>query len=107
MIETLRGKLLDPDEKVRAAVCKLYSQLDYETALHHVSEAQLRRVAERGLDKKVTSLSPCIPCHYLQTFSMLSGLKPSIVLGSSTVLHIPRCEPLFYFIFLQIEILLS
>ncbi|KAN0111727.1 Armadillo-type fold [Russula decolorans] len=50
--ETLSNKLLDPDEKVRAAVCKLYSQLDYETALHHVSEAQLRRVAERGLDKK-------------------------------------------------------
>ncbi|KAH9985602.1 armadillo-type protein [Russula vinacea] len=50
--ETLSAKLLDPDEKVRAAVCKLYSQLDYETALHHVSESQLRRVAERGLDKK-------------------------------------------------------
>ncbi|KAH9968243.1 armadillo-type protein [Russula dissimulans] len=50
--EILSAKLLDPDEKVRAAVCKLYSQLDYETALHHVSEAQLRRVAERGLDKK-------------------------------------------------------
>jgi hypothetical protein len=56
---TLGAKLLDPDEKVRAAVCKLYSQLDYETALHHVSEAQLRRVAERGLDKKVTC-----SCHY-------------------------------------------
>lgn len=54
--EALNAKLLDPDEKVRAAVCKLYSQLDYETALHHVSELQLRRVAERGLDKKVTSL---------------------------------------------------
>ena len=53
--ETLGAKLLDPDEKVRAAVCKLYSRLDYETALHHVSDAQLRRVAERGLDKKVTS----------------------------------------------------
>ncbi|KAI0251942.1 armadillo-type protein [Lactifluus subvellereus] len=50
--ETLSAKLLDPDEKVRAAVCKLYSQLDYETALHHVSELQLRRVADRGLDKK-------------------------------------------------------
>ncbi|KAI9511424.1 armadillo-type protein [Russula earlei] len=50
--EILGAKLFDPDEKVRAAVCKLYSQLDYETALHHVSEAQLRRVAERGLDKK-------------------------------------------------------
>ncbi|KAG6876687.1 hypothetical protein C0993_001235, partial [Termitomyces sp. T159_Od127] len=50
--EALRTKLLDPDEKVRAAVCKMYGQLDYETALHHVSEAQLRAVAERGVDKK-------------------------------------------------------
>ncbi|KAI0264684.1 armadillo-type protein [Gloeopeniophorella convolvens] len=50
--EALGTKLLDPDEKIRAAVCKLYSQLDYETALHHVSEQQLRSVAERGFDKK-------------------------------------------------------
>ncbi|KAG8216411.1 hypothetical protein J3R82DRAFT_6516 [Butyriboletus roseoflavus] len=48
----LQLKLLDPDEKVRAAVCKVYSQLDYETALHYVSEAQLRAVAGRGMDKK-------------------------------------------------------
>jgi sister-chromatid-cohesion protein PDS5 len=44
---------LDPDEKVRAAVCRLYSQLEYEVALHHVSESQWRAIAERGLDKKV------------------------------------------------------
>ncbi|OCH91293.1 hypothetical protein OBBRIDRAFT_792457 [Obba rivulosa] len=50
--ETLQQKLFDPDDKIRAAVCKLYSQLDYETALHHVSENQLRAVAGRGLDKK-------------------------------------------------------
>ncbi|KAG2003330.1 cohesin-associated protein Pds5 [Coprinopsis cinerea AmutBmut pab1-1] len=48
----LNDKIMDPDEKVRAAVCKLYSQLDYEAALHHVSEAQLRNVAGRGLDKR-------------------------------------------------------
>ncbi|KAG9311776.1 armadillo-type protein [Chiua virens] len=48
----LNLKLLDPDEKVRASVCKVYSQLDYETALHCVSEAQLRAVAGRGMDKK-------------------------------------------------------
>lgn len=48
----LQLKLLDPDEKVRAAVCKVYSQLDYETALHYVSEAQLRAVAGRGMDKR-------------------------------------------------------
>ena len=51
----LKTKILDPDEKVRAATCKVYSQLDYEAALHHVSESQLRGVAGRGLDKKVWS----------------------------------------------------
>ncbi|KIL63535.1 hypothetical protein M378DRAFT_192889 [Amanita muscaria Koide BX008] len=50
--EALRAKLLDPDERVRAAACKLFSQLDYETALHHVSDGQLRAVADRGKDKK-------------------------------------------------------
>ncbi|KAI6158061.1 armadillo-type protein [Pisolithus tinctorius] len=52
--DILRLKLLDPDDKVRAAVCKVYSQLDYETALHHVSTSQLRAVAGRGMDKKHT-----------------------------------------------------
>ncbi|KAG2124196.1 armadillo-type protein [Suillus clintonianus] len=50
--ELMRLKLLDPDEKVRAAVCKVYSQLDYETVLHYVSEDQLRSIAGRGMDKK-------------------------------------------------------
>ncbi|KAF9235796.1 armadillo-type protein [Melanogaster broomeanus] len=50
--DMLQLKLLDPDEKVRAAVCKVYSQIDYETALHYVSEAQLRAIAGRGMDKK-------------------------------------------------------
>jgi hypothetical protein len=54
-IDFLKGKILDPDEKVRAATCKVYSQIDFETALHHVSESQLRAVAGRGLDKKVWS----------------------------------------------------
>ncbi|KAG6907699.1 hypothetical protein DXG01_007755 [Tephrocybe rancida] len=50
--EALSAKILDPDEKVRAAVCKVYGQLDYETALHHISEAQLHALGERGADKK-------------------------------------------------------
>ncbi|EDR01919.1 uncharacterized protein LACBIDRAFT_254367 [Laccaria bicolor S238N-H82] len=50
--DMLSAKVMDPDDKVRAAACKLYSQLDYEAALHHVSEAQLRAVADRGKDKK-------------------------------------------------------
>lgn len=53
----IQHKLFDPEEKVRAAVCKLYSQLDYETALHHVSLDMLRAVAGRGLDKKVRHFS--------------------------------------------------
>ncbi|KAI0689173.1 armadillo-type protein [Cytidiella melzeri] len=52
--EVLQAKLLDPDEKIRAAVCRLYTQIDYETALHHVSEQQLRNLAGRGLDKKAS-----------------------------------------------------
>ncbi|KAJ7039761.1 armadillo-type protein [Mycena alexandri] len=50
--EALGAKLLDPDDKVRAAVCRIYAQLDYETALHHVKPGQLRALAERGVDKK-------------------------------------------------------
>ncbi|KAJ3553727.1 hypothetical protein NM688_g3463 [Phlebia brevispora] len=50
--ESLHIKLLDPDDKVRAAVCKLYGQVDYETALHHVTADQLRSVGGRSLDKK-------------------------------------------------------
>ncbi|KAF7975521.1 hypothetical protein HWV62_9337 [Athelia sp. TMB] len=50
--ESLHTKLFDPDDKVRAAVCKVYSQMDYEMALHHTTEEQLRAIAGRGLDKK-------------------------------------------------------
>ncbi|KAI0790526.1 armadillo-type protein [Abortiporus biennis] len=50
--DALHAKLLDPEEKVRAAVCKLYSELDYEVALHHVSGKQLRSVANRAIDRK-------------------------------------------------------
>jgi sister-chromatid-cohesion protein PDS5 len=51
--EGLYDKLLDPDEKVRAEVCKVYGTLDYETALHHVSASQLKAIADRIRDRKV------------------------------------------------------
>jgi len=54
-VEALNIRLMDPDDKVRAITCKLYSQLDYETALHHVSVDQLRTLAGRCLDRKVCS----------------------------------------------------
>jgi len=53
LLDALRAKLMDPDEKVRTAVCKLYHDIDYETALHHVSVEQLRALAGRAADKKV------------------------------------------------------
>nr|GAT42782.1 predicted protein [Mycena chlorophos] len=50
--QALRDKLIDPDEKVRAGASRLYGQLDYETALHHVSVEQLHQLGGRGADKK-------------------------------------------------------
>ncbi|CAE6540975.1 unnamed protein product [Rhizoctonia solani] len=52
MEEALKGKFMDPDDKVRAAVCKLFSQIDYEAALHHVAKSQLEELAGRCLDRK-------------------------------------------------------
>jgi len=49
-------KVLDPDDKVRAAVCKLYGALDYETAAHHVEKEQLMLVAGRCKDKKASHI---------------------------------------------------
>ena len=54
--EALENKLLDPDEKIRAAVCRLYAQLDFESTLHFVTEKQLRGVADRCMDKKVLNV---------------------------------------------------
>ncbi|CAE6417041.1 unnamed protein product [Rhizoctonia solani] len=54
MEEALKGKFMDPDDKVRAAVCKLFSQIDYEAALHHVAKSQLEELAGRCLDRKPT-----------------------------------------------------
>lgn len=60
-LELLKAKIHDPEEKVRAAACKVYSQIDYEAALHHVSVDQLHAVAERGMDKKVSLFSRHLP----------------------------------------------
>ena len=48
------GKIMDPDEKVRAATCKLFGEMPYETLSHHVSMHLLRAIGERILDKKVS-----------------------------------------------------
>ncbi|KAF8605742.1 cohesin-associated protein Pds5 [Ceratobasidium sp. AG-I] len=50
--EALKGKFMDPDDRVRAAVCKVFSQIGYEAALHHVTKAELEALAGRCLDRK-------------------------------------------------------
>ncbi|WVQ83257.1 hypothetical protein IAT38_005396 [Cryptococcus sp. DSM 104549] len=51
--DNLVNRLDDPDERVRAAVCKVIGSLDYETALHHLSLKTLKAVSERLIDKKL------------------------------------------------------
>ncbi|CBQ68347.1 related to PDS5-precocious dissociation of sister chromatids [Sporisorium reilianum SRZ2] len=48
----LGNKLLEPDERVRAATAKMLGSLDYETALHHVDKSVLLKLADRCKDKK-------------------------------------------------------
>lgn len=47
-------KLSDVDDRVRAAGCKLFGELDYEIALHHVEAETLLMVGERLKDRKVS-----------------------------------------------------
>lgn len=75
-IEALQSKFFDPDEKVRAAACKVYSQIDYETALHHVTEKQLRALGGRALDKKVCTSSPSPQGYALIVNRTSSDTKP-------------------------------
>lgn len=48
----IENKLLEPDERVRAATAKMLGSLDYETALHHVAKSTLLKLADRCKDKK-------------------------------------------------------
>ncbi|KAF9996989.1 hypothetical protein BGZ79_009272 [Entomortierella chlamydospora] len=48
----LSEKLVDPDEKVRAVVCKTIGEFDYETSLHHIQKSTLIQVGHRCRDKK-------------------------------------------------------
>lgn len=53
----LIDRIHDSEEKVRAAICRVIGSLDFETALHHISEETLRAVGGRMSDKKVSSMS--------------------------------------------------
>lgn len=47
-------RVQDSEEKVRSAICRVFGQLDYETALHHVNVQTLRAIGGRMSDKKVS-----------------------------------------------------
>ena len=47
-------RVQDSEEKVRSAVCRVFGQLDYETALHHINVETLRHIGGRTSDKKVS-----------------------------------------------------
>lgn len=49
----LSDRILDADERVRAAICKVIGSLDVETAMHHISQQTLRAIGGRMSDKKL------------------------------------------------------
>lgn len=44
--------LVDTDDKVRIAACRVFLALDYETACHHVSTNILKELGDRCKDRK-------------------------------------------------------
>jgi sister-chromatid-cohesion protein PDS5 len=50
----LIDRIHDADERVRAAICKVIGSLDFETALHHISQETLKAVGGRMSDKRVS-----------------------------------------------------
>ncbi|KAG0245223.1 hypothetical protein BGW41_002692 [Actinomortierella wolfii] len=52
LCDCLMEKVIDTEEKVRAATCRILGELDYETSLHHVTKEVLEQVGHRCRDKK-------------------------------------------------------
>lgn len=52
--DILHSKLVDPDEKVRAAACAAFQHVDYEAALHSFGLDLLQSLGERIQDRKVS-----------------------------------------------------
>lgn len=72
--EIWRGRLTDPDDKIRLAACAAFQIVDYESSLNAFGKDTLLSLAERIHDKKVNP--------FLQTPSDLSHLTcPSSLLS--------------------------
>ncbi|KAI7878695.1 ARM repeat-containing protein [Lichtheimia hyalospora FSU 10163] len=50
--EYLKARLLDPEEKVRAAVCRVIGEMNLDHVIDHVDMKLLQEIAERCKDKK-------------------------------------------------------
>lgn len=48
----LRDKLMDPEEKIRAAACSAFQHIDYEAAIHSLGKDLLLQLSGRIRDRK-------------------------------------------------------
>jgi len=80
----LIDRIHDADERVRASICKVIGSLDFETALHHISEETLKAVGGRMSDKRVSYRRRA-----QLTFRVMSGAKQRLLLGNFGLLLIP------------------
>ena len=72
----LEQKLIDPEEKVRAAVCKTLRQLELDVLKHHVPKSTLENVSLRCKDKKVRMVGQTDDRRSALTFA--SPLQPLV-----------------------------
>ncbi|CAM0142250.1 unnamed protein product [Umbelopsis sp. WA50703] len=88
IIACLEQKLIDPEEKVRAAVCKTLRQLELDVVKSHIPKSTLEKVSLRCKDKK-----PLVQQEALGTLGFIfDQAYDEILLGNSD------CKQLFYWI---------
>ena len=61
MIEGIEEKLLDPEERVRVAACKVVGQIDLQIS-HNFGESVMKTAGERLKDKKVGVVAVVYDC---------------------------------------------
>jgi sister-chromatid-cohesion protein PDS5 len=93
IIDCLKGKLADPEEKVRASTCKVVGQLQSRvTDIRNINKHLLETTAERARDKKASvrkAATDAIGAIYNHFFDQLNersvmdklGWIPSVLLN--------------------------
>ncbi|KAH8553460.1 armadillo-type protein [Umbelopsis sp. PMI_123] len=84
IISCIEQKLMDPEEKVRAAVCKALKQLELDVIKHQVPKSTLEKLSLRCKDKK-----PLVQQEALEALAFLfDQAYDEILLGSEESLHL-------------------